>query len=162
MDEIVFKIKLDDLSGGQVIALLEEHLADMQATSPPESKHALDLTSLKAPQVKFWTIWDGENIAGCAAYQRLNDSHAEIKSMRTAANYRGKGVASKLLNHLINDAQLNGFQRLSLETGSMDYFKPARELYRKHGFKYCQPFADYIEDPNSQFMYLNLTSEVVA
>ncbi|MGB0938948.1 MAG: GNAT family N-acetyltransferase [Colwellia sp.] len=158
----MFEIKLDDLSGKEIIALLEEHLADMQATSPPESKHALDLDGLKAPQVKFWTIWDGEKLAGCAAYKELDEHHAEIKSMRTASDYRGKGVASKLLNHLIQDAQLSGYQRLSLETGSMDYFKPARELYTKHGFHFCQPFSDYVEDPNSQFMSLKLSPEVVA
>lgn len=158
----MFEIKLDDLSGKEIIALLEEHLADMQATSPPESKHALDLDGLKAPQVKFWTIWDGDKLAYCAAYKELDEHHAEIKSMRTASDYRGKGVASKLLNYLIQDAQLNGFQRLSLETGSMDYFKPARELYTKHGFHFCQPFSGYVEDPNSQFMSLKLSSEVVA
>ena len=158
----MFEIKLDDLSGKDIIALLEEHLADMNATSPPESKHALDLDGLKTPQVKFWTIWDGEKLAGCAAYKELDELHAEIKSMRTASDYRGKGVASMLLNYLIQDAQLSGYIRLSLETGSMDYFKPARELYRKHGFHFCQPFADYVEDPNSQFMTLKLSSEVVA
>ncbi|RKF15968.1 GNAT family N-acetyltransferase [Alginatibacterium sediminis] len=134
----------------------------MQATSPPESKHALDLDSLKVPEVKFWTIWDGETLAGCAAYKELDEDHAEIKSMRTASDYRGKGVASKLLNFLIKDAQSSGYKRLSLETGSMDYFKPARELYSKHGFHFCQPFADYEKDPNSQFMALELSSEVVA
>lgn len=152
----MFKIKLDDLTGSQIIALLEEHLDDMQATSPPESKHALDLERLKVSSVKFWTIWDNDNLAGCAAYQKLDATHAEIKSMRTASSYKGKGVASTLLKHLIKDAELSGFKRLSLETGSMDYFKPARSLYLKHGFTYCKPFSNYVEDPNSKFMLLML------
>lgn len=152
----MFEIKLDDLTGNQIIALLEEHIADMQEASPPESKHALDLEGLKSPSVKFWTIWDNESLAGCAAYKKLDDSQVEIKSMRTAANYKNKGVASQLLTHLIEDAKRNGYQKLSLETGSMDYFKPARSLYEKHGFKYCPPFSDYVEDPNSQFMSIGL------
>lgn len=153
----MFEIKLDDLSGAQIFTLLEEHLADMQATSPPESKHALDLSGLKDPSVKFWTIWDKQTLAGCAAYKRLNSIEAEIKSMRTASAYKNKGVASLLLKHVINDALQNNFQSVYLETGSMDYFKPARSLYEKHGFSYCQPFADYVDDPNSKFMFLTLT-----
>ena len=152
----MFEIKIDDLTGDQIIALLEEHLADMQEASPPESKHALDLEGLKSSDVKFWTIWDDVALAGCGAYQKLDDTHAEIKSMRTAANYKNKGVASQLLSHLIEDAKRSGYQSLSLETGSMDYFKPARSLYEKHGFRYCTPFSDYVEDPNSQFMSLKL------
>ena len=152
----MYTIKLDDLCGEQIIALLAQHLADMQATSPPESKHALDLTDLKSSSVKFWTIWDNEKLAGCAAYQHLDATHAEIKSMRTATDYKSKGVASLLLNHLIEDAKLSGYQRISLETGSMDYFKPAHALYNKHGFVYCQPFSNYIEDENSRFMTLVL------
>lgn len=154
----MFEIRLDDLSGKPIIALLEEHLADMQATSPPESKHALDLSGLKSASVKFWTIWENEHLAGFAAYKRLDGYHAEIKSMRTSSSYRNKGIASKLLKHLIKDARLSGYKKLSLETGSMDYFKPARSLYEKHGFTYCQPFSDYVEDPNSMFMDLKLSS----
>lgn len=147
-------IKLDDLSGVEIISLLEEHLNDMQATSPPESKHALDLSGLKDPSVKFWTIWEGEQLAGCAAYKELDKTHAEIKSMRTASNFKNKGVASALLTYLIQDAFLSGFQTLSLETGSMSYFKPAHALYLKHGFNFCGPFSNYTEDPNSLFMTL--------
>jgi len=153
----MFTITLDDLSGLEIIALLEEHLSDMQATSPPESKHALDLTDLKDPSVKFWTIWENEQLAGCAAYKELDKTHAEIKSMRTASHFKNKGVASTLLTHLIQDALLSGYQTLSLETGSMTYFKPAHALYQKHGFSFCGPFSNYKEDPNSLFMTLKLT-----
>ncbi|REL27823.1 GNAT family N-acetyltransferase [Thalassotalea euphylliae] len=149
-------IRLDDLTSAQVIELLEEHLADMQVTSPPESKHALDLDALKCASVLFWTLWDNDQLAGFAACKQLDASHAELKSMRTARSYKNKGVASRLLKHIINDVKAKGFDKLSLETGSMDYFAPARALYQKHGFSYCEPFSDYVDDPNSKFMTLNL------
>ncbi|GDY24737.1 N-acetyltransferase [Agarivorans sp. Toyoura001] len=155
-EAFIFTLKLDDLSGAQIIALLQEHLNDMHATSPPESVHALDLSGLKHPSVQFWTIWDGDKLAGCGATKQLDEQHAEIKSMRTSAAYKNQGVASTVLLHLIEQAKTSGVKRLSLETGSMDYFVPAHGLYLKHGFEFCGPFADYSEDPNSKFMCLNL------
>ena len=152
----MFKIKLDDLSGEEVFALLQEHLEDMKATSPPESKHALDLDGLKDSSVKFWTIWDGKELAGCGAFKILDSENAEIKSMRTSNDYQNKGVASKLLIHIIEQAKVIGLKKLSLETGSMDYFVPAHGLYKKHGFSFCGPFSNYKEDPNSKFMSLEL------
>jgi len=152
----VFQIKLDDLSGKEIFSLLQEHLEDMKATSPPESKHALDLDGLKDSSVKFWTIWDGKELAGCGAFKILDTEHAEIKSMRTSNQYQNKGVASKLLIHIIEQAKLFGLKKLSLETGSMDYFIPAHGLYKKHGFSFCGPFSNYIADPNSIFMSLEL------
>ena len=155
----MFDIKLDDITGEQILALLQTHLEDMQATSPPESKHALDISGLQDPSVKFWTIWQGEKLAGCAAYKTLTKTHAEIKSMRTSAQFKQHGVASELLNYLINDAKQSGYENLSLETGSMEYFKPAHALYKKHGFITCAPFADYQADPNSLFMTLSLNTK---
>ncbi|MCD8550768.1 MAG: GNAT family N-acetyltransferase [Shewanella xiamenensis] len=146
------KITLDDLKGPEIAALLQEHLEDMRATSPPESVHALDLDGLRQPNIRFWTLWDGRNLAGCGALKWLDAEHAEIKSMRTAATYKQQGVASQILQHLINDAKAAGVQRLSLETGSMAFFLPARSLYAKFGFELCGPFADYTLDPNSLFM----------
>ncbi|MDV5391919.1 MULTISPECIES: GNAT family N-acetyltransferase [Shewanella] len=146
------KIILDDLKGPEIAALLTEHLEDMRATSPPESVHALDLDGLRQPNIRFWTLWDGRNLAGCGALKWLDAEHAEIKSMRTAATYKQQGVASQILQHLINDAKAAGVQRLSLETGSMAFFLPARSLYAKFGFELCGPFADYTLDPNSLFM----------
>ncbi|KPN78514.1 GCN5 family acetyltransferase [Shewanella sp. Sh95] len=146
------KIILDDLKGPEIAALLTEHLEDMRATSPPESVHALDLDGLRQPNIRFWTLWDGHNLAGCGALKWLDSEHAEIKSMRTAATYKQQGVASQILQHLINDAKAAGVQRLSLETGSMAFFQPARNLYAKFGFELCGPFADYTLDPNSLFM----------
>jgi putative acetyltransferase len=136
--------------------LLAEHLRDMYATSPPESVHALDLDALRQPAIHFWTLWDGTQLAGCGALKALDAQHAEIKSMRTAAAYRQRGVASRLLQHLLNEAQRCGYQRVSLETGSMAYFEPARQLYSKFGFTECGPFADYVLDPHSVFMTLAL------
>ncbi|WP_413698684.1 GNAT family N-acetyltransferase [Psychromonas sp. KJ10-10] len=152
----MFQIKLDDLSGPEIFQLLQQHLEDMQATSPPESKHALDLEGLKDSSVKFWTIWQGNVLAGCGAYKHLNDDRVEIKSMRTANDFRGKGVASFLLTHIIERAKNSGYKEIYLETGSMDYFKPAHQLYKKHGFDFCGPFANYKEDMNSVFMCLEI------
>lgn len=153
----MFEIRIDDLLGNEVKLLLEEHLEDMRATSPPESVHALDLDKLKDPTVKFWTIWQNKSLAGCAAIKSLDSSHGEIKSMRTANQFQNQGVASVLLKHILKEAQLMGYQKLSLETGSMDFFKPAHGLYKKYGFTFCPPFAEYSEDPNSKFMTLSLT-----
>ncbi|EGQ7652578.1 GNAT family N-acetyltransferase [Vibrio parahaemolyticus] len=150
------RIEIDDLERPQVLALLEEHLQDMYATSPPESVHALDVSKLKLPSITFWTGWDGEQLLGCVAMSQLEDGHAELKSMRTTPSARKLGVASRLLNHVIEQAKHQGIQRLSLETGSMAFFEPAHRLYEKHGFSYCEPFGDYQPDPNSRFMTLAL------
>jgi putative acetyltransferase len=146
------KIKIDDLTGTEVAELLEQHIRDMKAISPPESKHALDLEGLRKPEITFWTVWDGTSLAGCGAIKELDSSHAEVKSMRTAPEYRNRGVAAMLLQHIIDEAKQRNYRRLSLETGSMPFFEPARRLYLKFGFVYCGPFADYKEDPNSVFM----------
>ncbi len=152
----MYKIKFDDLSGKEIISLLQEHLDDMKAVSPPESRHALDLDGLKDPSIKFWTIWEGNVLAGCGALKQLDETDAEIKSMRTSKGFINKGVASKLLMYIVKQAKRNGLKKLSLETGSMDYFLPAHGLYKKHGFNFCGPFADYKEDSNSIFMSLDL------
>ncbi|MCR9984517.1 GNAT family N-acetyltransferase [Vibrio diabolicus] len=150
------RIEIDNLERPPVIALLEEHLQDMYATSPPESVHALDVSKLKLPSITFWTGWDGDQLLGCVAMSQLEDGHAELKSMRTTLSARKQGVASRLLNHVIEQAKHQGIQRLSLETGSMAFFEPAHRLYEKYGFAYCEPFGDYQPDPNSCFMTLAL------
>src|SRR5205823_5351473 len=142
-------IKLDDLSGPGIAGLLEEHLQDMADVSPPESRHALNLDGLRKPDITFWCVWDGAELAGCGALKELDAGHGEIKSMRTAKAHLRKGVASLLLEHIIQEAKRRGYIRLSLETGSMEYFQPARQLYRKFGFEFCAPFAQYVKDPNS-------------
>lgn len=150
------EIKLDDLNGSEIAKLLAEHLECMAEVSPPESRHALNLDGLRQPGITCWSVWHGAELAGCGALKQLDAAHAEIKSMRTAKAYLRKGVASLLLQHIIAEARRRGYRKLSLETGSMDYFEPARRLYRKFGFKGCPPFADYIEDPNSVFMTRDL------
>jgi putative acetyltransferase len=145
-------IRRDDLRGPEIAALLQEHLRDMHRVSPPESVHALDLESLRQPDITFWTLWDAGLLVGCGALKALDPQHAEIKSMRTASSHRRQGVAKQLLQHLLAEAKQRGYTRVSLETGSMDFFLPARALYASFGFEPCPPFADYTADPNSVFM----------
>lgn len=149
-------IRVDDLSGPEIAAFLEEHVLEMKAVTPPESKHALDLDDLRKPEITFWTAWDGRNLVGCCALKELDGTHAEIKSMRVAAMHRGKGLGSTLVVHLINAGHQRGYHRLSLETGAMPFFEPARRLYQKHRFELCGPFGSYQLDPNSVFMTLRL------
>jgi putative acetyltransferase len=146
------QIRLDDLTGAEIRALLGEHLRSMHRLSPPESVHALDLDKLGQPDVTFWTIWSGSELLGCGALRELTPKHGEIKSMRTAAAHRRKGAARAILTHIVQEAMLRSYERLSLETGSMEAFEPAQRLYESFGFSYCAPFGDYREDPNSVFM----------
>lgn len=149
-------IKIDDLSGPEVAQILTEHLHDMYAVSPPESVHALDLNKLRQPNITFWSVWDGNQLAGCGAIKELEAGHAEIKSMRTANAYRGKGVAVKLMEHILSVAAERKYHRLSLETGPQEFFLPARKLYERFGFEYCGPFGEYAEDSYSTFMTKSL------
>lgn len=142
-------IQIDDLTGPEIKALLEEHLADMAQHSPPESIHALDLEALRAPSITFWTGWQGHSLIGCGALREIDSTHGEIKSMRTATTHRRQGVARQFLTHLIAEARRRNYQRLSLETGTMAAFAPARQRYRQFGFSPCPPFADYVLDANS-------------
>lgn len=146
------RIVVDDLSGERIAAFLAEHVEQMLSITPVESKHALDLDGLRRPEVTFWSVLDGDALVGCGALKRLTADHAELKSMRTAANRKRSGVASLLLGHIIDEAARMGMRRLSLETGSADFFLPARKLYEKFGFTYCEPFGDYRPDRNSVFM----------
>lgn len=146
------RIQIDDLRGPEIAALLQEHLDCMAAVSPPESRHALNLDGLRQPEITFWTIWDGPHLAGCGALKELGNGQGEIKSMRTSTAHLRKGVAARMLQHIIAEAERRGYARLWLETGSMAYFQPAHALYEKHGFRRCGPFAGYREDPNSVFM----------
>jgi putative acetyltransferase len=145
-------IKIDNLTGAEVAELVGEHLHGMRLNSPPESIHALNLDQLRKPEITFWSAWEGSELLGCGALKELDDQHGEIKSMRTSSSHLRKGVAKQLLQHIIEEGKQRGYHRLSLETGSMDAFEPARRLYASFGFQYCKPFSDYIEDPNSVFM----------
>ena len=151
-------IEIDDLTRPEVHALLQEHLEDMYAWSPPESVHALDLDRLRAPNITFWTAWEGTELLGSAALKDLGGGHGEVKSMRTPRRLRRRGTGRAMLAHLIAHARQHGYTRLSLETGSQPPFRPAQVLYESFGFTTCGPFADYTLDPHSVFMTLELAS----
>jgi len=146
------RIEQDDLSEPEIASLLQEHLDNVALHSPPESIHALDLDALRQPNITFWCAWQDNRLLGCVALKELDRQCAEIKSMRTAADHLRKGVATKLLKHIINTATAQDYRRLSLETGAAAAFEPARRLYSRFGFEVCEPFSDYALDPNSVFM----------
>jgi len=163
MSDLPLHIRLDDLSDPRIATFLEEHLQDMRATSPPESVHALDLSKLRDPSVHFWSAWLPANngvvddtLVGTGAIKRLDAQHAELKSMRTSAAFRGKGIAKQILLHILGQARALGFQRLSLETGTQPFFAPAHKLYLTHGFEPCGPFGSYTLDPNSRYLTMAL------
>lgn len=142
----------DDLSGEAITGLLRLHLDEMFAFSPPESVHAMPIERLRQPDVTFYAAWDGATLAGCGALKHLDPGHGELKSMRAAPAYRGKGVGKAILSHLLAEAWARGYARVSLETGSHEPFLPARRLYQSHGFVACPPFADYVLDDFSLCM----------
>jgi putative acetyltransferase len=146
------QIREDDLTGKKIADLLREHLEHMYEITPPESVHALDLKALRSPNITFWSAWEGDELLGCGALKELDPTSGEIKSMRTAKAHRRRGVASKILEHIIAEAKRRAYDRLNLETGSMAEFAAARALYTQYGFEYRGPFADYTDDPNSVFM----------
>ncbi|EPX64924.1 putative acetyltransferase [Cystobacter fuscus DSM 2262] len=152
----MMRILPGDLDDPRVIGLLDIHLKSAREETAPGSAHALDLTGLRASGIRLWTIWEDETLLGVGALKRLSPEHGEIKSMHTAQSMRGRGAGSAMLRHIIETARASGMSRLSLETGSWDYFQPARALYRSHGFVECPPFGDYVLDPNSVFMTLEL------
>ena len=150
------RIELDDLSRPAIHALLEEHLESMHSLGPPESVHALDLAGLRKPDVTFWSAWEGSELLGVGALKELDAKHGEIKSMRTVKTHVRKGVGRALLTHIIAVARERRYERLSLETGGMEAFKPAQKLYESFGFVYCGPFGEYVADQYSVFMTLRL------
>ena len=149
-------IRVDDLRGPEISRLIGEHLQGMARHSPAESMHALDLEALRRPEITFWTVWQETELLGCGALKALDAEHGEIKSMRTASRHLRKGVAARLLSHIVDEARRRRYRRLSLETGAPEVFAPARSLYLRYGFRLCAPFADYAEDPYSVFMTLDL------
>ena len=149
---MTFDIRQDDLSGPEIQALLREHLAGMQADTPPESVHALPLEALRHPDITLWSVWREGALCGCGALKKLNAHHGELKSMRTHRDFLRQGVSQALLTHILAHARRIGLQRLSLETGTHASFAPAHALYRRNGFEDCGPFGAYRPDPHSLFM----------
>ena len=150
-------IKPDDPARDDIAALLDEHLRNMYELSPPESVHALDVVGLRAPDITFWSVRDGDLLLGCGALRQLSPDHGEIKSMRTPAALRRRGAGRALLDHIIAEARRRGYSRLSLETGTAGLFTAAHRLYESAGFQPCDPFGEYSPDPHSVFMTLDLT-----
>lgn len=146
------RFHLDDLAGSEIRALIALHLAGMHASSPPGSVHAFDLAKLKHPDVTFWSVWDGEALAGCGALKRLDAERVEIKSMRVAGTHLGRGVGRAILDHLLAEAKAMGARSVWLETGSTPEFVAALRLYESAGFTRCGPFDGYVDDPFSVFM----------
>lgn len=146
-----------DLDDRRVIDLLNTHVTTARAETARGSAHALDLAGLQAPDIRFWAIWDRDELLGVGALRQLSADHGEVKSMHTAQSTRRRGAGSAMLRHIIEAARAEGLSRLSLETGSWDYFIPARAFYRRHGFVECPPFGDYAADPHSVFMSLDLS-----
>jgi putative acetyltransferase len=154
----MIRITEGDFNDPRVTDLLRIHFTTARAQTAPGSAHALDVAGLQAPDITFWAIWDAETLLGVGAQKRLSADHGENKSMHTAESARRKGAGSAMLGHIIEAARACGMSRLSLETGSWDYFRPAHALYARHGFVECPPFGEYVRDPNSVFMSLELKS----
>jgi putative acetyltransferase len=152
----MLRIEIDDVSRPQVLALLEEHLRNMYEITPPEHVFAFDAAKLRAPDVTFWTAWNGDLLAGCAALKALSATEGEVKSMRTPSALRRTGAGRALLNHVIAAARARGYRMLYLETGDHPAFLPAHALYRSAGFEPCGPFGAYVENGSSVFMSLSL------
>jgi putative acetyltransferase len=147
-----YSIVRDDLSGPEVAVLLRLHLDEMHRWSPACKVHALPLERLREPDVAFWSAWDGERLAAVGALKDLGNARGELKSMRAAPEYRGKGAGEAILLHLMDQARSRGYSWLGLETGRPEPFVPARRLYEKHGFAECPPFGDYVSDEFSLCM----------
>ena len=133
----------------KVNELLNKHFIELRSVSPEGSTHVLDIPGLKIPSIKFWSLWEDKNLIGCGALKFLDKNHGEFKSIRISDKYRNKGLGEKIINHLINEAKKLNIKKISVETGTGIFFKPARKLFEKCGFKPCKPFAHYKEDPNS-------------
>jgi putative acetyltransferase len=152
----VVEIVAGGLSDPQVVHLLSIHLSTARAQTARESAHALDLSGLQAPEISFWSAWEQGQLLGVGALKRLSTTHGEVKSMHTAEAARRRGIGAAMLQHIIDVARMSGMTRLSLETGSSAYFKPALALYARHGFVACAPFDTYRPDPNSIFFTRDL------
>tara|TARA_B100001250_G_scaffold107195_1_gene90384 strand:+ start:6251 stop:6706 length:456 start_codon:yes stop_codon:yes gene_type:complete len=140
----------------KVNELLTKHFIELRSVSPEGSAHVLDISGLKVPSIRFWSLWDKNELLGCGALKFLDKEHGEFKSIRVSDKHRGKGVGEKIISHLIDQAKQIGIKKLSIETGAGDFFSPARKLFIKFGFKNCKPFAHYKEDPNSCYFNLEI------
>ena len=148
----MFKSLEGNFDNPKVHELLSKHFVELRAASPEGSAHVLDIPGLKVSSIKFWSLWQDENLIGCGALKFLDENHGEFKSIRIHDNFRNKGYGINVINHLINEATKQNIKKLSIETGAGDFFLPARKLFKKCKFKECQPFAHYKEDINSVYL----------
>ena len=142
----------------EVDELLKKHFIELRSVSPAGSTHVLDIDGLKDPSIKFWSLWENEKLMGCGALKFLNENHGEFKSIRVADQYRRKGYGKRIITHLIAEAKELRIKKISIETGSGEFFKSARNLFKNFGFKKCEPFSHYKTDPNSCYMTLEINS----
>ena len=143
----------------EVNSLLKKHFIELRSVSPAGSTHVLDIEGLKDPSIKFWSLWENNKLVGCGALKFLDKEHGELKSIRVADKFRRKGNGIKVINHLIAEAKKLNIKKISLETGTGDFFAPARKLFNKFGFKTCEPFAHYQKDINSVYMSLPINND---
>ena len=142
----------------EVDDLLRKHFIELKSVSPAGSTHVLDIDGLKNPSIKFWSLWENEKLMGCGALKFLNENHGEFKSIRVADQYRRKGYGKKIISHLIAEAKELKIKKISIETGSGEFFKSARRLFKNFGFEKCEPFSHYKADANSCYMTLEINS----
>jgi len=145
-----------NFDNSEVNDLLKKHFIELRSVSPAGSTHVLDIDDLKDPSIKFWSLWENNELIGCGALKFLEKNHGEFKSIRVADQFRKKGSGERIINHLIEEAKKLNIVKLSIETGAGEFFLPARNLFSKFGFKTCPPFAHYKDDPNSCYYTLNL------
>ena len=141
-----------NFDNSEVLELLNKHFIELRSVSPEGSAHVLDIKGLKDKNIKFWSLWEDNLLMGCGALKFLSEEHGEFKSIRVADRFKKKNNGIKILKHLIFEAKKLNIKKISLETGTGNFFTPARKLFNKCGFKLCKPFAHYKEDPNSCYM----------
>ena len=142
----------------KVNELLVNHFIELSSVSPVGRGHVLDIPGLKNPSIKFWSLWENEELIGCGALKFLDKEHGELKSIRVADQFRRKGNGIKVINHLIDEAKKLHIKKISLETGTGNFFEPARKLFYKCGFKPCEPFAQYKKDLDACYMNLLISN----
>jgi putative acetyltransferase len=147
-----------NFDNSEVLELLNKHFIELRSVSPERSAHVLDIEGLRDQNIKFWSLWEGNLLMGCGALKFLNKEHGEFKSIRVEDRFRKKDNGIKILKHLIFEAKKLNIKRISVETGTGDFFTPARKLFNKCGFKLCKPFAHYKEDPNSCYMSMLISN----
>ena len=143
----------------EVHEFLINHFIELRSVSPEGSAHVLDIAGLKDPSIKFWSLWEENDLMGSGALKFLDKEHGEFKSIRVSDSFRGKGNGTKVINHLINEAKKLNIKRLSLETGAGDFFLAARKLFNKCGFKPCEAFSHYKKDINSIYMTMLISNK---